>query len=166
MHMHAHGYVHRDVSPNNVMRLLGGRWVLADYGLVGRPRGSSLTRPGMRFGTDFFSAPEVFFEPTQATAKADAYSIGALAEWFTNITAGQNPTSPVGRAWHALISNTRLFDPEDRWTIAEIVDHLNAMPLPVAVLVGSNLDACPACGGRVGRDHAERCRRCGYHDPY
>ncbi len=57
---HSHGFVHRDVTPWNILALPhassrgGRRWVVADWGLVRRPAGQTtdrLTRSGQGLGT-------------------------------------------------------------------------------------------------------------------
>jgi serine/threonine protein kinase len=81
LHMHAHELVHRDASPRNVLRLRTGLWVLADYGLVRRPRGSeSLTKTGMRFGTPQFSAPEVHHDPRDLVMLVSQLDVADLTQ--------------------------------------------------------------------------------------
>ncbi|MEV6880630.1 restriction endonuclease, SacI family [Streptomyces sp. NPDC051135] len=51
---HREGYVHRDIKPANIL-LLDGRWVVADWGIVRRPRGMTTdpqrTRVGVALGS-------------------------------------------------------------------------------------------------------------------
>jgi serine/threonine protein kinase len=82
-HAHKLKLVHRDVSPNNIMRLTdddGTRWVIADFGFVRRPPGQT-TGPSTHgpVGTAGFAAPEVFILGAhQADARADIYSLGRV----------------------------------------------------------------------------------------
>ncbi len=80
MHTHPHDFIHRDVSPDNVLLLESGHWVLADYGIVmpRRPRAGRPTTTGTLIGTEFFSAPEVLRDPSSATTASDMFS-GAAA---------------------------------------------------------------------------------------
>lgn len=167
MHMHPNGFVHRDVSPQNVLRLPNGRWLLADYGLVHRPRGlaNSITTSGMRFGTPYFSAPEVHHDPRSATAAADAYSIGALASWFTQIPPERVPSSGPGIYWSELVRATVVYDPSDRWPVPTIARHLADAPALVPVGLAAP-EPCARCGGREGVDAAGRCTRCGFVDAF
>jgi len=163
-YMHRHGFVHRDVSPGNVLQLDEDHWVIADHGLVKRPKGSSLTGTGMHFGTLQFSAPEVHHDPRTATPAADAYSIGALANWYTNITTRQEPDSEWGRFWSELICGALRFDPVRRWTMAQIAGHLARRPVAALVWAGHSPHMCARCGTHDGIDHAGRCIRCGFLD--
>ncbi len=90
--VHDAGYVHRDVSANNVMLTeQDGRLhvKLIDFGLV-KPRPghySSVTRPGVIVGTPSVMAPEQF-EPPRVDERADIYAVGVL---LTFMLTGKNP---------------------------------------------------------------------------
>ncbi|HEX6666523.1 MAG TPA: protein kinase [Solirubrobacterales bacterium] len=168
MHGHVYGFVHRDVSPANLMRLGNGHWVLSDYGLV---KASGLdeikTAPRAKFGTPGFSAPEVHLNPASATAAADAWSVGALASWFTGIGVMAGDDSPLSGAFSPLIDGTMRIDPASRWTMDQIAFSLNAGPVPVRVPVLAATTApeqCARCGARAGHDASCRCLGCGFLD--
>jgi serine/threonine-protein kinase len=90
--VHESGYVHRDVSANNVMlsQVEGRLHVkLIDFGLV-KPRPGhyqAVTRPGVIVGTPSVMAPEQF-EPPRVDERADIYAVGVL---LTFMLTGKNP---------------------------------------------------------------------------
>jgi len=98
---HAHGVIHRDVKPHNVMIGPGGMVHLIDFG-VARTTGSdmkSLTETGMMLGTPAYMAPEQF-ETHRVDERSDVYSLGVvLFEAVTGVQPfkGDTPFS-VGRA--------------------------------------------------------------------
>jgi hypothetical protein len=55
---HRGDWLHRDIKPSNIL-LLQGRWTLADWGIVRRPRGQTTVagRTGMYLGTEGFGCP-------------------------------------------------------------------------------------------------------------
>jgi serine/threonine-protein kinase len=72
--VHAAGLVHRDVKASNVLREVGGRIVLTDFG-AGHLRGLEPTRQVA--GTPVYVAPEVL-AGSEATALSDIYSLGVV----------------------------------------------------------------------------------------
>lgn len=89
--MHDAGYIHRDVTPGNILALEdedaqdGVRWVIGDCGLVRRPLGEttlSLTGSASVLGTLGFIAPEALGDPHGVTAAADVYSLGRILAWL------------------------------------------------------------------------------------
>lgn len=166
MHAHAHGCVHRDASPDNILELDGvGHWVLSDFGIAKAPRGLRRgTEKGERFGTPIFSAPEVHANPPNASPAADAWSIGALASWFTSIRMGQMPSSKEGRDWLELIESTVRQDPAERWSIQRVNRKLEEMRMAGVQLPADQRSpqACIRCHLAAGRDATERCLHCGY----
>jgi serine/threonine protein kinase len=169
MHGHAYDFVHRDVSPVNLMCLGNGHWVLSDYGLV---KASGLdeikTSPKAKFGTPWFSAPEVHLNPASATPAADAWSVGALASWFTGIGVMAGDDSRLTALFSPLIDGTIKIDPASRWSMDDVAAYLNTSlpaPVQVPVLAATAIpDQCVRCGARAGHDASCRCLGCGFID--
>lgn len=74
--------IHRDINPNNILQLLDGRWVLADFSLakfLSTSVSSALSSQTQRgWGTVHYAPPEQreFFRFTDR--KADIYALGVL----------------------------------------------------------------------------------------
>jgi eukaryotic-like serine/threonine-protein kinase len=92
--IHAHGIVHRDVKPSNIMATQDGVWKLMDFGIA-REQGSDAT-VGPSLGTPEYMSPERLLGRA-ATPAADLYAAGVL---FYEALAGETPfrdCSPVQR---------------------------------------------------------------------
>jgi serine/threonine protein kinase len=167
-HAHSHGYVHRDLSPANIL-IFADRWVVADWGFVyEKPKaGPRMTQALERFGTPDFMAPELVFDPRKVTASVDVFSIGRIAAWGTGIEQGGSTGGydPWVRWWRALIDGAAAYEPQLRWTMPDVIAHLRSGPalaggVKARAIEYAGDEACGRCGSVAGRDHAERCLEC------
>ncbi len=87
---HAHGVVHRDLKPGNVLFDETGRAYVSDFGLAKFTAAEpSATRSLVVMGTPAYLAPEVIAEGVAAaTTSSDVYGLGAI---LYELLAGQPP---------------------------------------------------------------------------
>lgn len=80
---HAHGLVHRDLKPRNILLAPNGRELMpkiADFGLakILEARGGMNTRQGAILGTPNYMAPEQIRNAADTDARADVFALGAV----------------------------------------------------------------------------------------
>jgi predicted Ser/Thr protein kinase len=76
-HAHAHGVIHRDVKPGNIMITPAGVAKLADFGLARGQTPSDLTLEHASIGTPQYLAPEQARRGSDATERSDLFGLGA-----------------------------------------------------------------------------------------
>jgi tRNA A-37 threonylcarbamoyl transferase component Bud32 len=88
---HAHGVVHRDVKPANILVDGDGNVKVTDFGIARAGQATTLTRPGMVLGSANYVAPEQA-QGNPVGPAADLYSLGCvLFEAVTGVTPYQGP---------------------------------------------------------------------------
>ena len=132
---HAHGVVHRDVKPENVL-LHGNHALVADFGIalaVEEAGGSRITQTGMSIGTPQYMAPEQAMGDRAADHRVDIYALGAITY---EMLVGEPPFT--GPSSQAIVAKVMTEDPKGL-----IIQRRN-IPEPVEVAVLTALEKLPA----------------------
>jgi len=86
---HAHGVIHRDLKPDNVLIALDGTAKVTDFGLANRvAEADGPTRTGAVMGTPSYMAPEQAAGRGDVGPAADVYALGAV---LYRLVAGRPP---------------------------------------------------------------------------
>ena len=84
---HAHGVIHRDVSPGNMMVTPTGVLKLTDFGLAKGPADVRLSQTGAPLGSLCYMSPEQV-RGSASDARSDIYSLGAV---LYELASGKKP---------------------------------------------------------------------------
>ncbi len=133
---HAHGVVHRDIKPDNIL-ISQGHGVVTDFGIAkavsDAGQGASITGTGMVIGTPAYMAPEQASADPRVDHRADLYALGAVAY---EMLSGEPPF--VGATAQAVIAAHVTRAPRT------LTDLRESVPPPLAALVMRLLEKQPA----------------------
>jgi len=76
--LHHHELVHRDVKPQNIFAVAGGRVTILDLGVVRDQANPGLTKPGAMVGTPYYMSPEQILGLEDIDHRTDVYALAAM----------------------------------------------------------------------------------------
>ena len=88
VYAHAHGVVHRDISPSSMIVTEANRLKLKDFGLAKMYADPSLTQTGTMVGSVDYASPEQVKGTATLDERTDVYSIGVI---LYELATGQKP---------------------------------------------------------------------------
>ncbi|WAL58712.1 serine/threonine protein kinase [Thermocoleostomius sinensis A174] len=120
--IHRHQVIHRDITPNNVLRRPDGRLVLIDFGVAKQLADEPTIEAGTRVGTEGY-APMEQFRGGKAFPASDLYSLGATCLHLMTQTRPDTFYDPLSGRWtwreHLQQTGYMISD-----QLAHILDHL------------------------------------------
>jgi serine/threonine-protein kinase PpkA len=154
---HARGYVHRDVTPSNILFDTEDKPRLTDFGIaLAMAMSSRITASGLSVGTSHYMSPEQA-RGGEVDPRSDIYSLGVVTyEALTGHTPFRGadsfavayahvyePVPPLPAAlskWQPLVDRSLAKNPEDRFQDCAAF----TAALRRIAFAGRNLDAAPA----------------------
>lgn len=106
--LHAHGIVHRDISPTNVIVAADGAHLI-DLGIA-RFRSEDVTHDTTQLGTRGFASPEQC-SYAQTDARSDVYSLGRILGY---LLTGVRPETPDTAEYERALADGSVVSPEAR----------------------------------------------------
>jgi serine/threonine protein kinase len=108
---HAHGVVHRDLKPQNVMVGRFGEVLVLDWGVAAVAADSSAIEAGAVVGTPGFMAPEQAAGASHVDRRADVFALGGLLHGLLD--------APPPRPLAAVVQRAQASRPDDRYDAVE-----------------------------------------------
>ena len=118
--LHNAGIIHRDISPDNIIRNSDGQMVLIDFGSA-RDLSSDTQTTAMVF-KDGYAPPEQY-GISETDFRADIYAMGVL---MNVMLTGEHPSRTLAKGrWGRIISRCTMIQPDNRYTsVRELMEAL------------------------------------------
>ena len=154
-HVHAHGVIHRDVKPSNILLTDAGHSKVTDFGLARVEGALSLSRTGDFSGTPYYMSPEQALGRRRVIDhRTDIFSLGAtLYESITLARPFEGDTS------HEILRRIIFHEPRHPVRVNSRV------PRDLAVICQKAMEKDPARRYRTMEAFAQDLRRFLNHEP-
>ena len=119
--------MHRDVKPQNILRC-DDTWKIADFGIskfINKP----VTGYTFQGAHSQPWAPPEQIQGAQARPSADMYAFGKVVCFLLTGSTDATQGGPVERGWLDMIGSCTAIDPEQRPTIAVVMEQLSQMKM-------------------------------------
>lgn len=169
---------HRDLKPGNVLRFpdsndpRGYYYAISDFGLVAlkQTQVSMLTQVGMKMTSDFYTAPEITSDLSNASAQSDIYSVGCILHDMVKI-GDRVPCNEIiekGVFEAILLSCTRR-DPSRRFksvsALRDVLLEISTHHTPMTTGAGEDLKILLASDNPLDEDQWSQVVDAIDHDP-
>jgi serine/threonine protein kinase len=122
---HAHGVVHRDLKPGNLLRGKDGVVKITDFGIARAAEETRLTQIGTVLGTLRYLSPEQA-EGREIGPATDVYSLGVVLD---ELLAERPPAVRV------ILERCRAQDPRSRPTASQVASALRGETVPLTAVM-------------------------------
>ncbi|WP_042280590.1 protein kinase domain-containing protein [Candidatus Protochlamydia sp. R18] len=125
-HLHAHGVIHRDVKPENILVTESGGVKVIDFGIAQLLTEGQADPKSQRrlIGTPIYMSPEQKNNPESTSYPSDIYSLGIITYELVlgKLSHGQIHLSIMPKGLQKILAKALQLNPEDRYQ--DIVDFM------------------------------------------
>jgi len=127
-HLHAHGILHRDLKPDNILITESGAIKLIDFGIaqfVNSKKIDRMTKKTSRLGTPQYMSPEQRLNPDKVSYASDIFSLGIVTYelYLGHFCHGIIHLDVLPQGLKKILQKALQTDPEQRYT--DVIDFIS-----------------------------------------